>query len=627
MLTAFFAQAQDNFESLVKAEREAFTINRDHLYKTAGDEYDLLYHRIRLSVDPSVRFISGSVYSLFKTLDNNFGQIGFDLDDRMTVDSILYHGAKINFTHNSDQILVNLPVLLTSTIDSIEVFYHGDPSINEQKGFSYDNHMTGPIAWTLSEPYGAYGWWPCKNQLGDKVDSLDAFIHVPKGNKAAGLGLLQSVDTLIDSSMVFHWKHRYPVATYLMAVAVTNYQEFNHYAHLVNGDSIRVQEYIYPEYMFIADTQALKVEGMIRLFDSLCGAYPFAEEKYGHAQWGRGGGMEHQTMSFMSDLDYDLVAHELVHQWYGDKITCGSWQDIWLNEGFATFFTGIAFEFLRPQAEWKQYMQAQLNRATSIPNGSVFVTDTTNVSMIFSGALSYSKGAMVLQMLRWEMGDSAFFEGIRNYTANTDLCYGFARTADLQDELEQVYGGSLDDFFDMWVYKEGFPAVSISWNRKTTSWLHLDMAEVTSHSSVPFYPLEIELRARGSLGEDTLFVVSLNKPQEQIDVNLGFKVTGLEFDPRMWLLAKASVLEGDHSDLSSVALFPNPTGTAFDVYIKDERIDKVEIYSNLGQLVEEYSAFGRKNEAIHIDHNLSGGMYFVKVYVGDNAVISRLIIQ
>src|SRR5690606_32688168 len=139
----------------------------------------------------------------------------------------------------------------------------------EQKGFSYDNHMTGPITWTLSQPYGAYGWWPCKQQLLDKIDSFDMSVSVPKGYKSAGIGLLKQVDTLPDSSLVFHWEHRYPIATYLVAVAVTNYEEFTHYVHFVDADSMPILEYIYPEYMFIADTQTLKVAPMLRLFDSL----------------------------------------------------------------------------------------------------------------------------------------------------------------------------------------------------------------------------------------------------------------------------------------------------------------------------------------------------------------------
>ena len=440
LLAVFSLQAQS--EALIKSERQSYIHRHQVKQKAGGDAYDLIFQHLHLKIDPDTHFIEGMVYSEFEVLEDNFNELEFDLDDRMTVDSIRSSGTALNYNHSNDVISIIWPSSALGSKHQVEVYYHGDPTVNEQRGFSYDLHQTGPICWTLSEPYGAYGWWPCKQQLADKIDSFEMSVEVPFGNKAAGLGLLTAVDTL-DEGLLFHWEHNYALATYLVAVAVTNYEEFTHYAHFPNGDSLAILEYIYPEFMFIADTQALKVEEMLVLFDSLFGPYPFMEEKYGHAMWGRGGGMEHQTMSFMSDLDFSLMAHELAHQWYGDKITCGSWQDIWLNEGFASYLTALAYEYLRPQAEWEEYMRYTLERALSQNDGSVFVYDTTSVGRIFSGPLSYSKAAMVLQMLRWELGDDIFYQAIRNYTASTELCYDFARTADLQWYLEQESGTDL----------------------------------------------------------------------------------------------------------------------------------------------------------------------------------------
>ncbi len=618
--------AQLNTEAIVKAESEAYEKKNNHKYKKYNLGYDVIFHRLSLEIDPAVRFISGSVYTEFKAEINGLSQIVFDLDDRMTVDSVIYHGSNIGFSQSNDELNISIQTLNLGDTDSLLVHYHGDPSVNEQKGFSYDYHATGPIAWTLSEPYGAYGWWPCKQQLEDKVDSFEMFVTVPKGNKAAGLGLLQSVDTLSDSSLVFHWIHKYPVATYLVAVAVTNYNVFTHFAKFSDGDSIAILEYMYPEFMFIADTQALKIEPMMYLFDSLFGDYPFRNEKYGHAQWGRGGGMEHQTMSFMSDLDFDLMAHELAHQWYGDKITCGSWKDIWLNEGFATYLTCLAYEKLRPRSEWEEYIKIHLNRATSEPDGSVYVYDTTSVSRIFSGRLSYSKAALVLHMLRWELGDEDFYQGMRDYTANVDLCYEFARTGDFIDAMENVSGKDLTDFFVRWVYSEGFPILSIKWSRKTTNSIEFDIAEVPSHSSVSLFPLNIEFQLYGSNGEDTIVLVPLSSLAQISTIEVGFKVVNVVYDPNIWLLAKATIVEGDHKDLAAVALFPNPSNSSFEVYIKDKRIDSIEVYDNLGQLVQANLSYSRKNETVLVKHELSRGLYYVKAYVGSEAVVARLIV-
>lgn len=619
--------AQDGFESLIKAERDAFEQRTNFKYKKAAEDIDVLHHGMYLSIDPAVRFIEGKITTVFKVVPQSLNIIRFDLDDRMTVDSVVYSGSNVGFSQSDDQVSIPIPSLTKGEVDSVTVYYHGDPSKNEQKGFSYDYHMTGPISWTLSEPYGAYGWWPCKQQLGDKIDSFDMWITVPKGNKAAGLGLLQSVDTLADSSLTFHWTHDYPLATYLVAVAVTNYEEFTHYAHFADGDSLAVLEYMYPEFMFIADTQALKVEPMLTLFDTLCGPYPFRSEKYGHAQWGRGGGMEHQTMSFMSDLDYTLMAHELAHQWYGDKITCGSWQDIWLNEGFATYFTAIAYEFLRPRAEWKQYMETNLSRATSEPDGSVYVYDTSSVSRIFSGRLSYSKAAMVLHMLRWTLGDEIFFNGIKQYTEEVQLCYDFAKTDDLKRVMEEVSGVDLDEFFEKWVYSQGFPQLRILWQRNSPTTVKLGISQTPSHSSVTFFPLDVQLRLIGANGEDSLVRIAHRSLIDEVDLDIGFKVTNVEYDPNMWLLAKTTLIEGDHSDLASVAIFPNPSAKSFQVFIKDKRIDRVEVYNTVGQLMLSSNTFGRKNEAVNVSHQLSTGYYLVKAYVGNEAVIAKIIIQ
>jgi aminopeptidase N len=235
-------------------------------------------------------------------------------------------------------------------------------------------------------------------------------ITIPKNNKAAGMGNLIKVDTLLpDSGFVYHWQHRYPIATYLVAVAVTNYYEESHFIQLSDGDSIFHLDYIYPSYKPQADTLRWAIDGMMRGFDSLFGDYPFRKEKYGHAMFGRGGGMEHQTMSFMSRLDFDLMAHELAHQWFGNKITCGSWQDLWLNEGWATYSNAIALELIKSKKEHHDFLIKSIGRATRNNGGSVFAYDTTNVNELFNGDMRYRKGAMVLHQLRWQIGDSAFF--------------------------------------------------------------------------------------------------------------------------------------------------------------------------------------------------------------------------
>lgn len=627
LLTMGWAFGQFGDEALMKQESLAFHMKQSMLSKRSGQRYDIVYHKLVLEADPAVRSIKGSVLSYFKTLESNFSQIAFDLSDTMVVDSVVYHSKPVGFTHQNHELLIDIDVLGMNVLDSVTVYYHGDPSRYPQGAFSYDNHHTGPVLWTLSEPYGALGWWPCKQQLEDKIDSFDMSVKVPEGNKVAGLGLLQKVDTLPSKELIYHWKTRYPLATYLVAVAVTNYEEFTHYAYFWDGDSLPILEYMYPQYLAIAKTEALKVEEMLRVFDSLLGPYPFRSEKYGHAQWGRGGGMEHQTMSFMSDLNFDLVAHELAHQWYGDKITCGSWQDIWLNEGFATYLVAIAHEFINSKPEFLAYLDKNRVRATNETSGSVFVDDTTNFARIFSGRLSYSKGAYVLHMLRWEIGDSAFFEGLRNYTASASLCYDFARTSDLQFYMEESSGKSLDQFFDLWIYKEGFPFLDVLWKREQPHYLTLSISQIPSHSSVSYFPLKIPIRVIGSGGQDTTVIVNMDGLDHSQVYYLGFKAVSIEVDPDLWLLTKITTREGSHTDLGSIAVYPNPGSGSLEVYFRDRKIDFVEIYNPLGSLVYESSMEGRMNESVSFQHNLGPGFYFIRVVSGEEEVVSRFLVN
>ncbi len=125
--------------------------------------------------------------------------------------------------------------------------------------------------------------------------------------------------------------------------------------------------------------------------------------------------MEHQTISFEGYFGEELLSHELAHQWFGNSITCASWSDIWLNEGFATYLSGIIIEKNDPAENWLAWKKDLINYICSEPGGSVYVQDTTSYQRIFDGRLSYSKGAMVLHMLRSELGDSIFFTSIKNY--------------------------------------------------------------------------------------------------------------------------------------------------------------------------------------------------------------------
>ncbi|WP_167610582.1 M1 family metallopeptidase [Maribellus sediminis] len=426
------AKSQDIFlgnDDLVNQEKKAFLNRQIFAESGAYNETDFIYQRMEWEIDPAIRFISGSVTSYFINKTESLDSIRLDMHQNLVVDSVVYQQQNQPFIHSGNKLRLALPdSLAVGEIDSFKVYYHGVPT---SSGFgSFENSTHGPdqtpVLWTLSEPYGAMEWWPCKQSLADKIDSIDIIVTTPEAYRTASNGIVIS-DEIKDSKRIMHWRHRYPIATYLVAIAVTDYVTYSDTLHLDDGRSIDILNYIYPENVETAKPQTARTASIMQLYNELIGEYPFADEKYGHAQFGWGGGMEHQTMSFMGAFNLRLIAHELAHQWFGDYITLGTWQDIWLNEGFATYLHALAYENLAPE-EWPIWKQSSVTSITSNTGGSVFVDDTTSVSRIFNYRLSYQKGGYLLHMLRWVLGDEDFFKGLRSYFSDPEIANGLPLT-------------------------------------------------------------------------------------------------------------------------------------------------------------------------------------------------------
>jgi len=420
------------FESNIASKKIDFKTNLN----TAN--YDLKYHKLEFNLDPSSAYLEGQITSHYVAKED-LNQVVFDLTENMNVSGVyhLYSGALLNFVHTTDdELIIDLPALQNAGVmDSLKVIYSGNPVSSGFGSYEQSDHNGSPIIWTLSEPYGAKGWWPCKQDLNDKIDLIDVFITTPKFNSnneeniAVSNGLEISQITS-GQDKTTHFKHQYPIPAYLIAIAVTNYLTYSHVVDN-NGSPFEIVNYVYPENHDNANQSTPITVDIMNLFSDLFEEYPFSNEKYGHAQFGWGGGMEHTTVSFMGGFSRGLIAHELAHQWFGNKVTCGSWKDIWLNEGFATYLSGLVIENLDGFESFTSWKQNRINSITSQPGGSVYIIDNdTTSSRIFNGRLSYSKGAMVAHMLRKELNDAIFFESLQNYLADPDLSYGYAKSDD-----------------------------------------------------------------------------------------------------------------------------------------------------------------------------------------------------
>ncbi|GAA4246829.1 M1 family aminopeptidase [Winogradskyella damuponensis] len=594
--------------------------------------YDVKYHRLELNIDPSVATISGDVTTYFEAKEA-MTEITFDLADNMIVSQVLQRGSNLSYTQNSDdELIITLPTTQAQgVLDSLTVSYAGNPVSSGFGSFEQTTHGNDndPIIWTLSEPYGAKGWWPCKQDLIDKIEDIDVYITTPVLNPlnkpyvAVSNGLEQS-QVVTGSEKTTHFKHGHPIPAYLIAVAVTNYEVYSHEV-ANNGNPFDIVNYVYPENLASAQASTGVTVDIMNLFTNLFEEYPFADEKYGHAQFGWGGGMEHTTISFMGSFNRGLIAHELAHQWFGNKITCGSWKDIWLNEGFATYLSGLVIEGLDGAPSFKSWRQQTVNNITSQPHGAVYLTDqdTTSVNRIFSSRLSYNKGAMVLHMLRKKLGDADFYQGLQNYLDSPDLAYDYAKTEDFIDVMEATTGEDLDEFFNDWVYNQGYPTYAVNWNQDESQ-LQLMVSQTQSHASVSFFEAEVPIRILGTFGESLDLVLNNTINNEQFFETVNFTVQEVLIDPDYHLISKNNTVSLSTSDFNfddDIILYPSPTTSVINL-IKPEHIEveTIKVYNSLGQLVLQH----HWSAQIHLN-TLASGLLFVQIQTKDKTITKRVV--
>lgn len=620
-------KSQVDLESLAKSELANYYQLKNYSTKRSGNEpIDLVYASLNLKPNMKTAYLKGDVNFYFKT-SASLNQLTFDLRNELTVDSIKHGNEKLIFVHSANAIITIAfnQTIASNTLDSVRIYYQGSPLQNTR---AYERNVTasGPIIATLSEPYGAPYWWPCRDNLIDKIDSLDVRVTVDTAYKVASNGLLQSI-TLADTVHTYHWKHRYPIANYLVAFSASKYSVYSDFAELKSGKNLEILNYVFPHNEADARSKTVATVPVIKLYDSLFGAYPFEKEKYGHAQFTVGGGMEHQTMSFVGNFGYDLIAHELAHQWFGDKITCGTWHDLWLNESFATYCNLLCYDFLKPREEWYTQLRNFKRDVLSQSDGSVRAQDTVNTGPLFEYRTTYQKGALVLHQLRWLIGDQAFFAGLRNYLSSNNHAYGFAKANNLQFYLEQSSGMNLSDYFKDCIVGEGFPIHSIKWVQKGNK-IIIDIIQAQSHPSVDLYNVPLPILLKG-LNKDTLLRVPINKAIETYEIILPFVVKELVFDPYEWILGKSIISFPKPTVSESIIVYPNPGDKDFYASLINTDVTGYTIYDESYRtvLTKHFNEKQLKGSILHLDlGELSLGQYVIQFNTTAETINKRIII-
>jgi aminopeptidase N len=443
---------------------------------------------------------------------------------------------------------------------------------------------------------------------------------------AGSNGLLVHTEDAGDAH-ILTWKTHYPMAYYLIAFAVADYMDYSFYATLAEAnDSVLVQNYLYNADEVLNDWkyQLDETGDMISLFSELLADYPFAEEKYGHMMAPMGGGMEHQTMSTMHNFNFGLVAHELAHQWFGDYITCGNWQDIWINEGFASYMEYVAAQYLRDQGAADTWMERAMSIALQEQTGSVYVPEeeVEDVYRLFSFTLSYKKGAILLHMIRFILDDDElFFEVLRSYLDRYKN--GLATGADFQEVLEEVSGEDFSCFFEQWYYGEGYPVFRLYWEQVGDSLLLRSEQTGTAPDITPLFqgPFEVEIIFSG--GQEERVRLMQQSPEDEFSLPVEGMVERLVFDPDNHLLKTATVIQRVPTD-QYLKYGPNPVSSELTIQVPNMvRIDAVRITSLSGQ--EVYKQTDVENPLILDLSTFADGPYLLELTTASRSYLERIV--
>jgi hypothetical protein len=421
--------------------------------------YDARTYDLDIRPDIATRVLTGIVRMRATVVSGPLLGLDLDFASNMVVDSAYAADTPTPVTRSGNILTVALDrPYLNGETPEVVVRYHGTPASGPFGAvFGFGSHAGQPLIATLSEPFGARAWWPCKDYPDDKADSVDVRVKVPSGMITACNGtLVESSDN--GSVAIAHWHERHAISTYLVSLASHAYAVSTDTYTPVLGDPMPVQFYIFPDAVAGAAAVNAKVKGMIAAFAARFGEYPFLDEKYGEASFSWGGGMENQTITSLGGFWEYVVAHELSHQWWGDMVTCRNFHHIWLNEGFATYAQALWTEAGSGLAGYRSDMTGK----RWLGAGTVYAPDENDVARVFNSSLSYNKGAWVLHMLRHALGDTTFFTALRTY--GQQYRYGTATTENFRDVCAAVSGRNLDKFFQEWIYGEYYPQYRFSYS-------------------------------------------------------------------------------------------------------------------------------------------------------------------
>jgi aminopeptidase N len=570
-----------------------------------------------------------------------------------------------SITQRGDTLSVRLPSALNQgSLCTLRLSYTQTSTTNPGDYGGFNNYKRGRfqndtiyenICYTMSQPNNARRWMPCNDAPYDKAISSIS-VRVPLGYTACSNGLLVSTINDTPTSTVFNWSDSTPIPTYLMVAAASKFVIHNvTYNRVSDGKPIQVPLYLWAQDSAEFTANLVKahdvVPEMMTAFSREYGEYPFV--KYGtvllHPYFN--GGMEHQNMTTnhrrtVTQIWDEVIAHELMHMWTGDKVTCATWGDIWLNEGGATYGEYLWKEFSEGKQVAREYQADKRDRAyfrgdSARIQPTVFASD---ISSMFNGGTTYIKGGWIYHMIRSMLGDSAYFSFMRQYMNR--YAYSSVETEQMITMLEELFPNppvSFRTFFEQWIYRKGHPIyrASLDYARVFTPIdieANVVVSQLQSELGFSEYPevfeMPITLRFTSPNGDTYDTVVVNNQRNQRFNIKLKFIPTSMKFDPDENILCQKEnseiVITGVNDEASnyssnSLTVYPAPVqkGRSFTIsYPVTETTNRVsiDVFSLAGERVLNvmdseinYSQHGGINRVMCSTHGLPVGAYILRM--------------
>jgi aminopeptidase N len=499
-------------------------------------DYDVRYYGITVKLDFTTSTIQGNVRYKIRSNVAALSRVDLNLVEQLGVDSVRFGSTAGSFTRLGGLLKITTPTTYAQNVEfDMAVYYQGMPATNGSQGMIFGPVSGYTMCYTNCEPFGSRMWWPCKDYPLDKPDSVDIYIDYPLSYKVASNGIIVSDVSSGSDRKLIHYKHTYPIATYLVAFTCANFI-FGQQTWTYGSISMPVVTYTLPNASAAKNSFDTWMRPVLTHLSDKFGTYPFATEKAGNAHFGWGGAMEHQTCTFYVPSFYDdwVIAHETGHQWWGDMITCKTFNHIWLNEGFASYAEPIFFEsYYNSQTVYFNYMQSQ----KYLGSGTVYV-ENLQTDNIFDGNLSYNKGSWIVHMLRGVLGDTTFFRVIKDYY-DSPYKYGSLTTEDFSDFVSARVGSDMNWFFHEWVYGNGHPDYEITWrcerDTSVTGGFNLFYVITQTQTSGTYFKMPVKTRFVRTGG--TLDTTIWNEGSTQfLTMHFPDSVTSISVDPQEWIL-------------------------------------------------------------------------------------------